>query len=47
VVVNVNGYKLFVTSQYDVILTFDVGLAMFDDTPCILLYTSGESRIIV
>jgi len=38
-VVNVTGYTLFVTSQYDVILTFRVVLATFVDTACILFYT--------
>jgi len=33
-VVNVTGYTLFATSQYDVILTFGVGLAKFVDTTC-------------
>jgi len=33
-VVNVTGYTLFVTSQYDAIVTFDVGLAKFVDTAC-------------
>jgi len=38
-VVNVTGCTLFVTSQYDVILTFGVGLAKFVDTAHILFYT--------
>jgi len=38
-VVNVTGYTLFVTSQYDAIFTFGVGLAKFVDTACILFYT--------
>jgi len=38
-VANVTGYTLLVTSQYDVILTFGVGLAKLVDTACILFYT--------
>jgi len=38
-VVNVTGYTLFVTSQYDVILTFGVGLAKFVNTACMVFYT--------
>ena len=41
-VVNVTGYTLFVMSQYDVILTFSVGLAKFVDTACI--YYSTRTR---
>jgi len=41
-VVNVTGYTLFVTSQYDVILTFGVGLAKFVDTACISFYTNYD-----
>jgi len=37
-VVNVTGYTMFVTSQYDVILTFDVGLAKFVDTVHIIIH---------
>jgi len=39
VVVNDTRYTLFVTSQYDVILTFGVGLAKFVDTACKLFQT--------
>jgi len=38
-VVNLAGYTLFVTSQYDVILTFGVGLVNFVDTACKLFST--------
>jgi len=37
--VNVIGYTLFVTSNYDVILMFGVCLAKFIDTAYILFYT--------
>jgi len=45
-VVNITGYTLFVTSQYDVILTFGVGLAKFVDTGCILFYTHSPYSLL-
>jgi len=44
--VNVIGYTLFVTSQYDVILMFGVGLAKFVDTACILFYTHSPYSLL-
>jgi len=40
------GYTLFVTSQYEVILMFGVGLAKFVDTACILFYTHSPYSLL-
>jgi len=45
-VVNETGCTLFVTSQYDVILTFGVGLAKFFDTACILFHTHSPYSLL-
>jgi len=39
-VVNLTGYTLFVTSQYDIILTFGDGLAKFVGTACMANYST-------
>jgi len=44
--VKVIGYSLFVTSHYDVILMFGVGLAKFVDTACILFYTHSPYSLL-
>jgi len=38
-VVNVTKYTLFLTSQYDAILMFGIGLTKSFDTACIFFYT--------
>jgi len=45
-VVNVTKYTLFLTSQYDVILTFGVGLAKFADIACLLFYTHSPYSLL-
>jgi len=45
-VVKETGYALFVTSQYDVILTFGVGLGKFVDTAFILFYTRSHYSLL-
>ena len=45
-VVNVTKYTLFVTSHYDVILTFGVGLAKFVDTACMLFYANSPYSLL-
>jgi len=45
-VVTVTGYTMFVTSQYDVILMFGVGLAKSVDTACISFYTHSPYSLL-
>jgi len=45
-VLDVTGYTMFVTSQYDVILTFGVGLVKFVYTACILFYTHSPYSLL-
>jgi len=46
-VVNVTKYTLFVTSQYDVILRFGVGLTTFVDAVCIFFLHALSLLVII